>query len=136
MESTGKDFIGRINQDSFEIIESSFFIPYGALCIIKGTVNQNSTISVVTTLHKAFRVLFLGWLIVVTVTSITFLINDPGRIGGLLVIPLVMVVASILFRLFLHGMYVLARNKGLLKMKEILEVCRHVRSSKKPTFYK
>jgi hypothetical protein len=32
-----------------------------------------------------------------------------------------MPIGAISFRLFLHGMYVLARNRGVTKMKSILE---------------
>jgi hypothetical protein len=122
MVLTDKDFIGRINQDSFEVIESSFFIPYGASCILNGTVNHTSTISLVTTLHKGFRILFLIWLVVMTVLFLTFWIIDSAPIEGLFAIVIGMPVIATLFRLFLHGMYVLARNKGLVKIKMLLEV--------------
>jgi len=122
MVLTDKDFIGRIDQDSFEVIDSSFFIPYGASCILKGTVNPTSTITLVTTLHKAFRVLFLIWLITMTLLFIIFWITDSTPIDGLLAIIIGMPIIATLFRLFLHGMYVIARNSGLTKMKRILEV--------------
>lgn len=122
MVMTDKDFIGRINQDSFEIIESSFFIPYGASCILKGTINQASTINLVTTLHKAFRMLFIIWLIAMTMLFLTFWIIDSAPLDGLLAIIIGMPIIATLFRLFLHGMYVLARNKGLGKIKILLEV--------------
>lgn len=122
MVLTDKDFIGRINSDSFEVIDSAFFIPYGASCIIKGTVNHDSTIDLVTTLHKAFRLLFLVWLVAMTVLLIVFWIIDSARIDGLFAIMIGVPIIATFFRLFLHGMYVLARNKGLAKMKGILEV--------------
>jgi hypothetical protein len=121
MELTDKDFIGKINADSFEIIDSSFFMPYGASCVLKGTVSQTSTISLVATLHKAFRVLFIVWLIVMTILFLTFWIIDSARIDGLLAFLIGMPICAALFRLFLHGMYVLARNKGLTKMKTLLD---------------
>jgi hypothetical protein len=122
MVPTDKDFIGRINQDSFEVIDSSFFIPYGASCIIKGTVNPTSTITLVTTLHKAFRILFLIWLIGMTVLFLTFWIINSAPIDGLFAIIIGMPIMATLFRLFLHGMYILARNKGLGKIKALFEV--------------
>jgi hypothetical protein len=120
--STDKDFIGRINQDSFEVVDSSYPIPYGASCILKGTVHPNSTINLVTSLHKAFRIIFLVWLIAMTVLILVFWIIDSLPLDGLLTIIIGVPIGAIFFRLFLHGMYVLARNKGLTNMKEILEV--------------
>lgn len=122
MELTDKEFIGRVNSDSFEVIDSSFFIPYGASCILRGTINQDSTISIVTTLHRAFRILFIVWLIAMTALFLTFWIIDSTRIDGLLAILIGMPICAFLFRLFFHVMYVLARNKGLTKMKTILDV--------------
>ena len=121
MVITDKDFIGRINQDSFEIIGSTYPLPYGATCTLKGTVNHDSTINLVTSLHKAFRILFLVWFIVLTVVIIVFSIIESAPINGLFAIIIGMPIAATLFRLFLHGMYVLARDKGLTKMKAILE---------------
>jgi hypothetical protein len=67
MEFTNKDFIGRIEQNSFSIFDSSFFLPYGAACILNGTINSTSDIIMTTTLHKAFRVLFVVWVIAMPV---------------------------------------------------------------------
>jgi len=122
MVLTDKDFIGRINQLSFEVIDSSFPIPYGASCILKGTVNSNSTINLATNLHKAFRILFVVWLIVMTALILVFWIIDSAPIDGLLAIIIGLTIGATSFRLFLHGMYVLARNRGLTKMKAILEI--------------
>jgi hypothetical protein len=122
MELTEKDFIGKINPDSFEIIDSSSFIPYGASCILKGTVSQTSTISLVTTLHKAFRVIFIVWMIAMTISFLTFWIIDSARIDGLMAFFIGMPICAVLLRLFLHVMYILARNKGLAKMKTLLDV--------------
>ena len=122
MVMTDKDFIGRISHDSFEIIDSSFPIPYGASCTLKGKVNPNSTINLVTSLHKGFRVLFLFWLIAMTVLVLVFWAIDSAPIDGLFAMIIVIPIVTTFFRLFLHGMYVLARNKGLTKMKVILEV--------------
>ena len=122
MVLTDKDFIGKINQPSFEIIDSSYPIPYGASCILKGTVNPNSTINLVTSLHKVFRILFLVWIIALTALVLVFWVIDLLPLDGLFAIIIGMPIAAIFFRLFLHGMYILARNKGLTKMKAILDV--------------
>jgi len=122
MVLTDKDFIGRIHADSFSVIDSSYPIPYGATCILHGTISSTSQISLTTTLHKAFRILFLIWLIVMSILFLTFWILDSARIDGLLAFLIGMPIIAILFRLFLHGMYVLARDHGLKKIKTILEL--------------
>lgn len=57
-----------------------------------------------------------------TALLLTFWIIDSGPIEGLLAIIMGMPIIATLFLLFLHAMYVLARNKGLGKIKILLEV--------------
>jgi hypothetical protein len=121
MVLTDKDFIGRIEKDSFSIIDSSYPLPYGAACILKGTISSESQITLTTTLHKAFRILFFVWIIAMTTLFITFWILDSARIDGLLAIVIGMPIITLFFRLFLHLMYVPARNNALKKVKRILE---------------
>ena len=122
MVLTDKDFIGRVEQNSFTIIDSSYPLPYGAICIIKGTIGPASQIVLTTTLHKAFRLLFLIWIILMTTFFVIFCILDSIRIDELIVIVIVMTVMTLLFRMFLHVMYVVTRNNGLKKIKTMLEV--------------
>lgn len=121
MVLTDKDFIGRINQGSFEIIDSSFPLPYGASCILTGTISTTSHIALTTTLHKAFHVLFIVWIMAITILFLAFWIQSP-ELSGLLTFIIGMPITALLFRSFLHVMYVQARNKGLTKVKSILEV--------------
>jgi hypothetical protein len=122
-QPTDKDFIGQVDNNTFEFIDSTFFpIPYGGACVFKGTINQDSTISLVTTLHKLFRKLFIIWLIVMSFLFITFWTINSRNLNGLAAIIIGMPLISFLFRLFLHGMYVLGRNKGLSKMRRLLDV--------------
>jgi len=121
MVLTDKDFIGRIEHDSFSIIDSTYPLPYGAACVLKGTITPDSQIILTTTLHKAFRILFLVWIIVVTTLFLTFWILDSARIDGLFAFVIGMPIIAILLRLFLHAMYALTRNKALKKVKRILE---------------
>ena len=119
---TEKDFIGRINENSFVIIESSSFIPYGAACVLKGVVDETSAIDLVTTLHKVFRILFIVWFIVITVMFLMAWILSGASLPALLAFVIVTAMGALLLRLFMHGMYVLARNRAVAKMKMILEV--------------
>ena len=122
-QPTDKDFIGQIEKDTFRVIDATFFpIPYGGACIINGVINQDSTISLATTLHKAFRILFIIWLIVMSLLFLTFWTISSRDINGLIAIIIGMPLLAFLFRLFLHGMYVLGRNKGLSKMKKLLDI--------------
>jgi hypothetical protein len=122
-QQTDKDFIGQINNDSFEVIDASFFpIPYGGACIIRGVINQDSTISLVTTLHKVFRKVFIVWIVVMSLLFITFWTINSRDINDLVAIVIGVPLASFFFRSFLHGMYVLGRNKGLSKMRKLLDV--------------
>jgi len=122
MVLTDKDFIGRIDGDCFSIIDSSYPLPYGAACILNGTITPASIIILTTSLHKAFRILFFVWLIGMTILFMIFWITSSSPIDGLLAFIIGMPIITFLFRLFLHGVYVLARNHGLTKMKGILEV--------------
>ena len=120
MESTDKDFLGRVSADKFEIFDNSF-IPYGAACILQGTINSTSDIKLTTTLHKAFRALFAVWAIGMTLLFLISCLLKPATVD-LLAFIIGMPILILLFRLFLHGMYVLARNKGLNKIKKALDV--------------
>ena len=119
MAFTNKDFIGRVEQNTFKILSSSFPLPYGATCIISGTITTTSHISLTTSLHKAFRVLFIVWII--AIATIFFVLQLPD-LNDLLVFAIGMSIGSLLFRLYLHVMYVMARNKGLEKLKEVLQI--------------
>lgn len=121
MESTDKDFIGRINADKFEIFNNSF-IPYGAACVLQGTINSTSDIKLTTTLHKAFRILFVVWTIGMSLLFLISWLLTSSTLNSLLAFLIGMPILILLFRLFLHGMYLLARNKGLKKLKKVLEV--------------
>lgn len=125
MVSTDKDFIGRIGSNSFEVIGSSsfHFLPYGGACVLKGTVNPDSTIALVTTLHKAFRILFKAWVVVMTALFFVlgFWLYDSTGIVEVLLFAIVFPICAVLFRLYLHGAYVLARNKALDKLIILLD---------------
>jgi len=121
MESTDKDFIGRVGESKFEIFDSSFF-PYGAACILQGTVTSTSDIKLTTTLHNGFRILFTVWAIGMTALFLITWLTDSPTLDSLIPFLIGMPIMILMFRLFIHGMYVLARNKGLKKIKDVLEI--------------
>lgn len=119
-EFTNKKFIGRVESDSFSIFDSAPF-PSGVGCIIHGKIKETSEISLTTTLHKGFRILFLVWALVMSTLFIAFWFIDPSRID-LLAFFIFMPVAILFFRIVLHGYYVFARNRALRKLKALLIV--------------
>ncbi|WP_347157101.1 hypothetical protein [Pontibacter chitinilyticus] len=121
MESTDKDFIGRIQDDKFEIFQATFF-SYGAVCVLQGTITPTSDIKLTTTLHKGFRILFAIWVIAMTALFLVTWILDSAKLDTLLVFVIGMPIGVLFFRLFLHVAYVLARNNGLRKVKDVLEI--------------
>lgn len=120
MEWTDKEFIGRLNDDQFKLIQASF-IPYGAACTITGSISPTSEIHITTSLHRALRILLLIW--VVAITTVYFVSNllRGDLFEGLTRYIVAMTIATLLFRLFLHGSYVLARDKAVKRIKEILQ---------------
>jgi hypothetical protein len=121
MESTDKDFIGRIQDNTFEIFQATFFA-YGAVCVLQGIVTSTSEIKLTTTLHKAFRTLFNVWIVVMTALFlVTWMLNSPDP-DALIIFVVGMPIGIIFFRLFLHVAYVVARNEALRKIKEVLEI--------------
>jgi len=121
MEPTDKDFIGRIQDDKFEIFQASFF-PYGAACVLQGTISPTSDIKVTTSLHKGFRILFAVWVIAITTLFLVTWFFSSKEFDSLIVFIIGMPIMTLVFRLFLHGAYVLARDKGLKKIKDLLDI--------------
>lgn len=121
MESTDKDFIGRIQDDKFEVFRASFF-PYGAACILQGTISPTSEIKMTTFLHNGFRILFAVWVIAMTTLFLVTWLIDSRQFASLLTIIIGMPIVTFLFRLFLHGAYLLARDKGVKKIKDVLDI--------------
>jgi hypothetical protein len=119
-ESTDKDFIGRFNERKFSIFDSSFF-PNGVACVMHGEINQDSEIILTTTLHKGLRIVLLVWSIVMTGLFIGFWFINSSKVD-LVLIPIFMPIAVLLFRLILHGQYVYTRNRAMRKIKGLLQI--------------
>lgn len=122
MVFTNKDFIGKIERNSFLIIDSSYPLPYGATCVLKGIIGPESQIIVTTTLHKIFRIFSTALMVILMAVFVISCIRNAVGIYGLLVFAIVISIGTLLFRLYLHLMYVAARNKALKRLKMILEI--------------
>jgi hypothetical protein len=118
MERTNKEFIGRIGETDFAIIDSWF--PIGVACVTKGKFQklENTRIEITTRLHLGFRILFGIWVVLTLgIITIEMLSSDQQFTIVILVGVLIMI---ILFSLFLHGIYVLARNRVIKKIERIV----------------
>lgn len=122
MSWTNKELIGHVDSESFSVISSSFPFPYGAACVVNGKVKPMSEITLTTTLHKAFRILFLVWLIFMTVGLIFTWFSESGGLVGAFWILFGMGIVGFILRLYLHGMYLWARRDVMKKLKRILEI--------------
>ena len=120
MTSTKRSFIGRIESNSFKIISSSW-LPYGAFCVVTGKIKANSSTEIRTSLHKAFRVLFFVWIVFVIASAIFIGIQQEFTYTDWLVECLGFIVLVILFRLYLHGLYVWTRNHSIKRLSILLK---------------
>lgn len=119
MESTNKEFIGLVEGNKFSIIDS--FFPIGVACVIKGEIKGKDTseISIVTSLHKAFRILYII-ASVAFILSIIWLIFSSINQGHTFAPFLILLIIIPLYRLMLHGLYIYSRNRGIKKLKQLL----------------
>jgi hypothetical protein len=122
MEKTNKDFIGQVQGNKFSIISSWF--PLGSACVIKGEIKQEDTpqISLLTTLHIAFRILYALWAIVMF-GMIIFSSIENFHLGSIVAL----IIGLILFRMFMHGVYVISRNQAVKKIEKMLNLKRNTR---------
>jgi hypothetical protein len=119
--ATSKDFIGRVQQNNFLIIDS--FFPFGVVCVITGELKgrETSKIILTTSLHKAFRIFFTITAILIGIL-IAFIFHNFIAKEFLIAVFILLPTIVVFFRLFLHGTYVVARNRVLHKLKVVLEL--------------
>ena len=89
---------------------------------IRWGITTTSDIKVTTSLHKGFRILFAVWVVVITALFLVTWFIGSRQFDGLIAFIVGMPILTFLFRLFLHGAYVLARDKGLKKLKDELDI--------------
>jgi len=121
LNTTDRSFIGKVNNISFSIIGT--FFPIGVLCVFNGKFIQKDKleIEITTSLHKAFRLMFKIWLLVLAGVILFFSISNFSF--TLLAFSLIaLIIGATLFRIILYFAYVLARNKTLHKLKSLLKV--------------
>ena len=115
---TGKRFIGKIHDEGFSLIESS---PLGVMCVLNGkfeNTGNKTTVAVEAKIQKAFLILFVIWVIILTSAAIVFgFINDQSFSVKLL---LYFLAAAVCFRLFIHLVYIRSRNLSIKIIKDII----------------
>lgn len=115
-EKTDKTFIGKMSSERFDLIDASSRI--GIFCVLSGTVKPGSDIQITTSLHPTFRILFMVWMAVLLTLSVFS--NTPKFAWPSFLLQLLMVaIVAFIFRLCLHGVYLISRNSTLLKFKKI-----------------
>lgn len=117
-KSTNKEFIGRINENNFEIISSEIGI--GAFIVLRGNFSED-TINVIAELNKPFKVL-ISILFIFGITGITFSsfqIGFPKAFGML--IPLAMFVGFIKY-IFLGLLFKVSSNLSYGKLSRLLSL--------------
>jgi hypothetical protein len=115
---TTHDFIGTIKDDSFSIMNTAK--PFHAACVMNGKLKDNSEVEVSTTLHKGFRILFVCWVAIIGLVNIGMLSIDFS-LDSLLFVP-TFLFGAVVFRLFIHVVYVISRNSALSKLKRVFEL--------------
>lgn len=120
-EKTDKTFIGTVDADGINIITSSII---GVACTLRGKLSRgtgknNTHIDIETRTQRVFIWLILIWMIVVTAAAIV-----PGVLKAAYVFSplpfLLLIFGAVAFRLFIHGLYIIARNNAITQFKQIL----------------
>lgn len=118
-QSTAKQFIGHFKENNFSLIGT--FLPISIGCVLNGDFVQNEKleIKITSTLHKGFRLLYKIWLIVLSLLFVVFSIVN-FNIESVLILLIGLLFGAIFFKLFLHGIYVIARNSALNNLRKLL----------------
>ncbi len=116
---TSKKFIGYLLNKKIKIIDSS---KIGFFCIVNGVLemDKNCRLRIKTKTHSAFIVLYALWLIgMIILFSMEYLKEnkfDKGLMGVFaLLIPL-----ALIFRLYIHVLYLLSKKRVLKNLNLIL----------------
>ncbi|MCC8408720.1 hypothetical protein LJ707_07255 [Mucilaginibacter sp. UR6-1] len=120
-EKTNKAFIGSVDAAGFNIISSS---AVGIACTLRGELSRgtgknNTHIDIETRTQRVFIWLILIWVLVVTAAAIV-----PGLLKSTYVFSplpfLLLVFGAVAFRLFIHGLYIIVRNKAIERFRQAL----------------
>ncbi|MCD8741874.1 hypothetical protein LT679_14755 [Mucilaginibacter roseus] len=120
-EKTDKAFIGNIELDEFYIISSSAI---GVACTLHGKLTRgngknNTHIDIETRTQRAFLWLVIIWMVVISAVAVV-----PDLLRSTYVFSplpfLLLIFGAAAFRLFIHGLYIMARNKAIGQFKQIL----------------
>lgn len=111
-----KEFMGKIEKNTFSLTNSSF--PYNMACVFQGNINEGEGIQIHTSLHRPFKTLYMVWTMAIALFLLVFGIEcatamTPGLATFLF--------AAIFVRLFMYVTFIMARSKGIDKLKKILQ---------------
>jgi hypothetical protein len=122
MEHTSKSFIGRVRDNDFSLIHSWF--PIGAACVLNGRIEEKDGISLIhitASLHRVAMILFYSWIVIMG--GLFFITETIGQNTFNQIILLL--VAAVFFRTFLHQAYVIARNKAITRLRDLVAQSEH-----------
>jgi hypothetical protein len=120
-ERTDKVLIGKIQDENFSVIGSS---PIGVICKLDGKFqfvsHEQTLIKIETSIQKAFTVLFAIWVIIISALAIflPYLTNAKSTFS--IFSLLLVVIVAFCFRLFLHIVYIISRNKAIEKVEDLM----------------
>jgi VIT1/CCC1 family predicted Fe2+/Mn2+ transporter len=121
MKPTTKKFIGTVTSQGFKVISSSF--PIGGVCVMEGKLTGDERqIQLKTSVNRAFRILYVVWLVgMFTLNLVGMIISRITEISTWIRASVIFIIVAILFRLLIHGIYVLSRNSSVKRLKEHLK---------------
>ncbi len=118
MSVTNKHFIGLVSNDSFKVITSLF--PVGAVCVIESLPSEQNHVKFKTRINKAFIVLLGLWFMALLAVSIILPLSLDQEFSYSNIIGLL--IGLLIFRIFLHGVYIISRNGALNRFKKVMNI--------------
>lgn len=120
-ENTDKAFIGTVDSDEFYIRSSSAI---GVACTLRGKLSRgngknNTHIDIETRTQRIFIWLVVIWMVVISVVAVLPDVFKATYVFSPLPFALLLF-GAVAFRLFIHGLYIIARNKAIQRFREIL----------------
>ncbi|GAA4922898.1 hypothetical protein [Mucilaginibacter defluvii] len=120
-EKTDKTFIGTVETDEFYIMSSSAI---GVACTLRGKLSRgngknNTHIDIETRTQRIFIWLVVIWMVVISAVAVLPDLLKATYVFSPLPFAL-LIFGAVAFRLFIHGLYIIARNKAINEFKQVL----------------
>ncbi len=114
---TNKKFIGSVENESFEIISSSYLT--SMFCVFEGKLeNENRQITLVKKFHPTFRNLIFFW----GVAMLSLFIFLPGRANPVFTIIMFLAFVFLLRNLFIKFIFKKSKDDGIEKLINTLKL--------------